>query len=207
VGPVSDEETSPTAEAAGVPDEPTVAGDGEVVADLGPARTDFDEIVDLPWDEGLPVAPGDDGETADPVDEAVPGGDEGDDAGIVQDEREEQDAVDEGGDDHDDLEVIDDGEDLGELYDDDPLGGRRNALPRRVDSWRSRSASGAIATAIAMGLQQVFEPERRRPAAVAEAPSDPYDDDDPITVDYVPDDAEGTTVHVKPWLLQKGDPT
>ena len=88
----------------------------------------------------------------------------------------------------------------------DDIGGRRNALPRRVESWRSRSATGAIATAVALGLQQVFEPEKRRPAAVAEAPSDPYSDDDPVTVDYLPDDAEGTTVHVKPWLLQKGDP-
>ena len=88
---------------------------------------------------------------------------------------------------------------------DDPIGGRRNALPRRVESWRSRSATGAIATALAMGLQQVFEPEKRRPAAVAEAPSDPYSDVDPVTVDYVPDDAESTTVHVKPWLLQKGE--
>ena len=95
--------------------------------------------------------------------------------------------------------------DLGELSD-DQVGGRRNALPRRVESWRSRSATGAIATAMAMGLQQVFEPEKRRPAAVAEAPSDPYDDSDPVTVDYLPDDAEGTRVHVKPWLLQKEDP-
>jgi len=99
----------------------------------------------------------------------------------------------------------DDDADLGELSD-DQVGGRRNALPRRMESWRSRSATGAIATAMAMGLQQVFEPERRRPAAVAEAPSDPYDENDPVTVDYVPDDAEGTRVHVKPWLLQKEDP-
>jgi hypothetical protein len=80
---------------------------------------------------------------------------------------------------------------------------RRNALPRRVESWRQRSASGAIATAIAMGLQQVFEPEQRRPAIVQEAPGDPYDEDDPITVDYVPDDAEATVVTIKPWLLKK----
>jgi len=98
-----------------------------------------------------------------------------------------------------------DDDDLGELTDDD-IGGRRNALPRRVESWRTRSATGAIATALAMGLQQVFEPEKRRPAAVAEAPSDPYSEDDPVTVDYVPDDAEATSVHVKPWLLQKDDP-
>jgi hypothetical protein len=99
----------------------------------------------------------------------------------------------------------DDDADLGELSD-EQVGGRRNALPRRMESWRSRSATGAVATAMALGLQQVFEPERRRPAAVAEAPSDPYDENDPVTVDYLPDDAEGTRVHVKPWLLQKEDP-
>lgn len=97
----------------------------------------------------------------------------------------------------------DDPEGLGDLDEDDTGSGSRNALPRRVESWRRRSATGAIATAMAMGLQQVFEPERRKPAAMAEAPSDPYSDDDPITVDYVPDDAMATTVHVKPWLLDK----
>lgn len=143
-------------------------------------------IVDLPWDEDLPVALGDDGVAA----EDAPG-------------PAAEDALDDdpGGPDPD-LE----GDELLAAYD-EAATARRNALPRRVESWRTRSASGAIATAIAMGLQQVFEPERRRPAAVAEAPSDPYHDDDPVTVDYVPDDAESTRVHVKPWLLQKDDPT
>jgi hypothetical protein len=148
---------------------------------VGDEATDPD--VPVPeWDDDLPVALGDDAWLAD----------EPQDAG-----RDEEGRADDG---------EDDGADLGEL-DDDHIGGRRNALPRRVESWRSRSATGAIATALAMGLQQVFEPEKRRPAAVAEAPSNPYGDDDPITVDYVPDDAESTTVHVKPWLLDKGEPS
>lgn len=109
-----------------------------------------------------------------------------------------------GAEDHDG-DGADDGEE-GDEFSGDELSGRRNALPRRVETWRSRSATGAIATALAMGLQQVFEPERRRPAAVAEAPSDPYDDTDPVTVEYVPDDAEATKVRVKPWLLAKDDP-
>jgi hypothetical protein len=103
--------------------------------------------------------------------------------------------------------------DLDELHDERDEGGdtehggprRRNGLPRRVESWRQRSASGAIATAIAMGLQQVFEPEQRRPAIVQEAPGDPYGEDDPVSVDYVPDDAEGTKVTIKPWLMKKGE--
>ena len=101
--------------------------------------------------------------------------------------------------------ATDDGDDLGVLSD-DQLAGRRNALPRRVESWRTRSATGAIATALAMGLQQVFEPEKRRPAIMAEAPSDPYSENDPVTVEYVPDDAEATIVHVRPWLLDGEDP-
>lgn len=144
-------------------------------------------IVDLPWDEDLPVALGDDSEAA----EDAPGP-------VAED------ALDDADPDGPDPDL--DADELLAAYD-EAATARRNALPRRVESWRTRSASGAIATAIAMGLQQVFEPERRRPAAVAEAPSDPYNDDDPVTVDYVPDDAESTRVHVKPWLLQKGDPT
>lgn len=180
-------------------EEPTGGSDEAADAPAGRAEQQAeDEIVGLSWDDELPVALGE--EVGDEVpdsgtvgDDGEPGAPDADDAG--------GDHADEAGEDVGE----DSGEDMGELYD-DHVGGRRNALPRRVESWRSRSATGAIATAIAMGLQQVFEPERRRPAAVAEAPSDPYDEDDPITVDYLPDDAEGTTVHVKPWLLQKGEP-
>jgi hypothetical protein len=78
---------------------------------------------------------------------------------------------------------------------------RRNALPRRLESWRTRSATGAVISAMAMGLQQVFAPQREKPAIIAEAPSDPYDDDDPIVVEYVADDASGTTVILRPWLM------
>jgi len=142
-----------------------------------------DAIVALEWDDELPVVSGE---------ESVVSGDATADA--TDDDSEEE------------YDYGDEGDDLGVLSD-DRVAGRRNALPRRLESWRSRSATGAIATALAMGLQQVFEPEKRRPAAVAEAPGNPYSDTDPITVDYVPDDAESTTVHVKPWLLGKDDPS
>ena len=143
------------------------------------------EIDDLAWDDDLPLTLGDEieperlaGVDRDPPDEGLVGDDE---------------------------ETFDYGD--GSDRDSAELSRRRSASLGRREAWRNRSATGAIATALAMGLQQVFEPERRRPAAVAEAPSDPYSEDDPITVEYVPDDAEGTKVHVKPWLLQKGDPT
>ncbi len=214
---------------APVDDEPTGAADGDAP---GPAvesaadtpagdRHSFEykrpaspvaavaevDIVALPWDDDLPLALGEDTEVTEVTE--VTEADEGD-AGASRAAGSGADLED-GGRAHEgqvdaatDLDTDADADDLGELSDDE-LGGRRNALPRRVESWRTRSATGAIATALAMGLQQVFEPEKRRPAAVAEAPSDPYSDDDPVTVDYAPDDAEGTTVHVKPWLLQKGD--
>lgn len=138
------------------------------------------ELAGLPWAEDLPVALGDEPGTG----------------GAGSGDGEELDYGDE----------FDYGDDLGDLSD-DPYGGRRNALPPRIESWRTRSATGAIATAMAMGLKEVFQPEKRRPAIIAEAPGDPYTDEDPVTVDYAPDDAPGTTVHVKPWLLDKGDPS
>ena len=196
-----------------VDEEPTGGSDeaADVAADRAEQQAE-DEIVGLAWDDELPVALGE--EVGDEVPDSGPGGEDGEPGTPAADAARGDHAGEAGEGRLDGAPASagpgedvgeDSGEDMGELYD-DHVGGRRNALPRRVESWRSRSATGAIATAIAMGLQQVFEPERRRPAAVAEAPSDPYDDDDPITVDYLPDDAEGTTVHVKPWLLQKGEP-
>jgi hypothetical protein len=82
---------------------------------------------------------------------------------------------------------------------------RHNALPRRVESWRTRTATGAVMSAMAMGLHQVFAKEQEKPAIVQEAPSDPYDDDDPVIVEYAADDAEGTTVILRPWLLKKDE--
>ncbi len=170
-------------------------GDGASRSRLDDARAPTADPPVLAWDDDLPLALGEETEVVDSrhVDQPAAAA-----ATAAADEDEVETPADDGLD-------LDEGDDLGDLSD-DHVGGRRNALPPRVESWRTRSATGAIATALAMGLQQVFEPEKRRPAAVAEAPSDPYSDDDPVTVDYLPDDAEGTTVHVKPWLLQKGDP-
>ena len=186
---MDDERTGVEAAADGVDAEAGGAGAEE----YGTEAEAEAAIVDLPWDEDLPVALGDD----DGIDDTDPAGAAEEGPGR---------AADGAPDDADGPDPDLDGDELLAAYD-EAATARRNALPRRVESWRTRSASGAIATAIAMGLQQVFEPERRRPAAVAEAPGDPYHDDDPVTVDYVPDDAESTRVHVKPWLLQKGDPT
>jgi len=194
---------TPSTEPLGAPafeaDHPPASSDPPGTVDAGGDALATDGIVDLPSDADLPVALGEE-----PGQPPAAGLDDGGRPGGADDGPSPEGSDDGELDEPDQLD--DDGGDLGELDDDDRVAGRRNALPRRVESWRSRSATGAIATALAMGLQQVFEPEKRRPAAVAEAPSNPYADDDPITVDYVPDDAPSTTVHVKPWLLEKGDP-
>jgi len=176
LGRVDDEATG-----AAPDDEPP---DPDDVDDLSPG----DEIIDLPWDDDLPVALGEETEAREAPEGDTGGGGPADaEDGPPRSDWEHE-------------YEFDGGEQAEKYF-------ARRKAERRVDTWRTRSATGAIATAIAMGLQQVFEPEKRRPAAVAEAPSDPYSDDDPITVEYVPDDAEATTVRVKPWLLQKGDPS
>ena len=172
------------------PDVLAPEADGQAPASAGGEPSPAGVIASLPWDDDLPLALGEETEVVEPE-----AGDDAADASVGEAPGEQA------------------GDGLGRDvydydYDDLPrhLGGRPSAPVSRRESWRTRSATGAIATALAMGLQQVFEPEKRRPAAVAEAPSDPYSDDDPITVDYLPDDAGGTRVHVKPWLLQKEDP-
>jgi hypothetical protein len=69
------------------------------------------------------------------------------DAHDVEDVGEPGGLDDEGSDGFDDEEVDEDGTP------------RRNALPRRIESWRARSMTGAVMSAMAMGLQQVFASE------------------------------------------------
>ena len=53
---------------------------------------------------------------------------------------------------------------------------RETGLPDRVEKWRRNSATGAVMTAFAFGLQQVFEPERKEPAIVMQTSGDPPKD-------------------------------
>jgi hypothetical protein len=65
---------------------------------------------------------------------------------------------------------------------------------RTFDGWRRRSAIGGIATGIAMGLQEVFQPNKNEPVLVAEAPGDPPDADRGFRVVLDPDDPTKATV-------------
>jgi hypothetical protein len=59
---------------------------------------------------------------------------------------------------------------------------------RRFDSWRRRSAVGAIATGVALGLKEIFQPTNIQPVITAEAPGDPPDANNRLRVILDPDD-------------------
>ena len=80
--------------------------------------------------------------------------------------------------------------------DDDP----HTALPGRVEAWRRRSATGAILTGFALGLQQVFEPKRDEPAVIMETSGDPPRDL-PVEADFEYGRPRQSVVNVRPWLL------
>ena len=67
---------------------------------------------------------------------------------------------------------------------------------RRFDAWRRRSAVGGMATGIALGLQEVFHPNKNEPVISAEAPGEPPDADDRLRVVLDPDDPTKSTVVV-----------
>ncbi len=69
--------------------------------------------------------------------------------------------------------------------------------PRRFNDWRKRSATGAVMTGIALGLQEALELPRQRPALVIEAPGEPDDPDHPIDLRFDPDSPEGTVAIVR----------
>jgi hypothetical protein len=65
--------------------------------------------------------------------------------------------------------------------------------------WRKRTASGAILTGIALGLQDALELPRERPAIVQPAPADPGGDR-PFELYLDADHPEATVAVVRPWL-------
>lgn len=77
----------------------------------------------------------------------------------------------------------------------------RNAEPAsRFQAWRRRSATGALLTGIALGLNQVFEPERKEPNIVLETSGQPPRQL-PIEADLDQVLPRDTVIKVRPWLL------
>jgi hypothetical protein len=79
-----------------------------------------------------------------------------------------------------------------------------SALPPKVESWRQRSATGAILTGIALGLQQVFEKEREQPGIVMETSGEPPTDL-PVEAEVEQGRPRKSVVNIRPWLLGKRD--
>jgi hypothetical protein len=78
------------------------------------------------------------------------------------------------------------------------------ALSPRRESWRRRSATGAILTGFAMGLQEVFEPEKREPAIVMETSGDPPRDL-PVEAELEVATTRRSVVRIRPWLLEDAE--
>jgi len=76
----------------------------------------------------------------------------------------------------------------------------RTALPPKIESWRKRSATGAILTGFALGLQEALETKRQDPAIVVQTSGDPPRDL-PIEADFEYGRPRQTVVNIRPWLL------
>jgi hypothetical protein len=92
-----------------------------------------------------------------------------------------------------------------ELYD-EATARRIDRSPRRREvrqAPRSRRAfgAGALMTAVALGLQEVFDPRDDDEIILeVDLAGEPHDDQ-PVTLDYDPHSAARSRAHVRPWLL------
>jgi hypothetical protein len=78
------------------------------------------------------------------------------------------------------------------------------ALPPKVEAWRKRSATGAILTGFALGLQQALETKRDEPGIVVQTSGDPPGDL-PVEADFEYGRPRQSVVNIRPWLLEKND--
>lgn len=68
-------------------------------------------------------------------------------------------------------------------------------------SWRRHTASGAVLTAVALGLRHAVDERADGEARVADAPRPAPDPDTPIDLHFDPRGPDDTWVVVRPWLL------
>ncbi|HEY2303364.1 MAG TPA: hypothetical protein VGH66_15795 [Acidimicrobiales bacterium] len=79
------------------------------------------------------------------------------------------------------------------------------ALPTKIETWRRRSAMGAILTGFALGLKEALEPKRDEPAIVAQVSGDPVGDQ-PIQAELDDLRPRESIVTIRPWLLADRPP-
>lgn len=77
---------------------------------------------------------------------------------------------------------------------------RETGLPDRMERWRQRSATGAVVTAFALGLQAALDTQREEPAIVMETSGDPPTDL-PVEAQLEQLGPRQSTVKVRTWLL------
>ena len=91
----------------------------------------------------------------------------------------------------------DEGEGEGDEQGDDA---NHTALPPKVDAWRRRSATGAVLTGFALGLQQALGKEQEQPAIVMQTSGDPPRDL-PVEAEVEQGRPRQSVVNIRPWLL------
>jgi hypothetical protein len=74
--------------------------------------------------------------------------------------------------------------------------------PGKMESWRKRSATGAVLTGLALGFQQVFEKEREEPAIIMTTSGDPPRDL-PVEAEVEHGRPRRSVVNIRPWLLDQ----
>lgn len=77
---------------------------------------------------------------------------------------------------------------------------RETGLPDRVERWRQRSATGAVVTAFALGLQAALDTQREEPAIVMETSGEPPTDL-PVEARLEQLGPRQSTVKVRTWLF------
>ena len=76
------------------------------------------------------------------------------------------------------------------------------ALPPKVEAWRRRSATGAVLTGFALGLQQALGKEQEQPAIVMQTSGDPPRDL-PVEAEVEQGRPRQSVVNIRPWLLRR----
>ena len=80
---------------------------------------------------------------------------------------------------------------------DDPDEGSSTPDPLRFNNWMKRSATGAVMTGIAVGLQQALQLPRQEPAFVIEASGEPHDPNRAIDLHFDPDNPADTVAIIR----------
>lgn len=85
-----------------------------------------------------------------------------------------------------------------------PAPAHATALPPRVESWRRRSAAGAILTGFALGLKEALETRKEEPSIVMETSGEPPTDL-PVEAEVDQIRPADNVVTIRPWLMPGPD--